>query len=171
MFESAVRTSAVCGIDQFRLATTIQFHVVNITALKTRLVPLGRRGFDSFRARLLRPSVVEYISAALLFSKATGILISDAAALIAFSNSSWLEVIRCVFVKRPGKQLDRRICKRAVLALFPRVVVIAIDLIILGLSIPRPIDVYERYVGSTAMAFRDIGVDKSWVHKAIEATI
>lgn len=58
--------------------------------------------------------LVEYISAALLSSKANGILISDAAALIAFNNSSWLEVLRWVFVKRPRKTLDRRICKRAV---------------------------------------------------------
>lgn len=36
--------------------------------------------------------LVEYISAALLFSKANGILISDAAALIAFNNSSWVDV-------------------------------------------------------------------------------
>lgn len=55
--------------------------------------------------------LVEYISSALLFSKANGILISDAASLITFSNSSWLEIFRWVFIERPGNNAERRIGK------------------------------------------------------------
>lgn len=100
--------------------------------------------------------LVEYISAAVLFSRVEGILISDAAALVAFSNSTWQEVFRWIFIKRPGRRAERRICKRSILALFLRVFVIVIDLAILGLSLPRTIAVYERDVGSTVMAFGDV---------------
>lgn len=99
--------------------------------------------------------LVEYILAGVLFSNADGVLISDAAAHIAFSNSSWLEVCRWVLLARPGKKAERRVCKRAVIALLLRVVVLLIDLAILGLSLPHPIVVYEENVGSSIMAFPD----------------
>lgn len=100
--------------------------------------------------------LVEYVFAGILFSQADGFMISDAAALIPFSNSSWLEVFRWVFLKRPGKRSERRVCKRAFLALVFRLVILIIDLAILGLSLPHSIDVYEREVGSTTISFAHI---------------
>lgn len=82
---------------------------------------------------------------------------SDAAAHIAFSHSSWLEVFRWVFLKRPGKRAWRRICKRAALALLLRSAVIAMDLAILVLSLPHPINLFEEYLGGYSdMSFKDV---------------
>lgn len=53
--------------------------------------------------------LVEYISAAVLFSKAKVILISDPLAVIDFSISIWFEVFRWVFVKWPARKTERRI--------------------------------------------------------------
>lgn len=97
--------------------------------------------------------LVEYISEGILFSKAGGILTSDAAAHIIFSNSNWLQVLSWIVLNRPEIKEDRRICKRAILALVLRFSVLVIDLIILGMSVPRSIDIYERDVGSSIMAF------------------
>lgn len=98
-------------------------------------------------------SIVEYISASLLFSEANAIIISDGTAHIASNNSSWLEVFRWIFMKRPSKTTGsaRRICKRAVIALF-----ILIDFSILASSLPRTINVNDQDVGSTEMSFSDI---------------
>lgn len=93
--------------------------------------------------------LLEYISAGILFSKAKGILISDAAAAVTFSNASWFDLGQWAFVNKPA----RRICKRAVLAIFLRYFIFALDILILVVSIPRSIPVFEREVGSSVMTF------------------
>jgi len=110
--------------------------------------------------------LVEYIFAGILFSSVDGVLVSDAAAHIAFNNSSWIQVVGWLIFKRPGRTPNRRICKRALFALFLRAVVLLIDLAILGLSVPHSIPVYEQDVGSSVMSFSGIrtnpGSNISW---------
>lgn len=105
--------------------------------------------------------LLDYIMEAIIFSRVEGILNSDVAALIAFRGSSWIQVLRWIFRNRPGRKDHWRICKRAALAVFFRVIVIAIDLMLLGMSIPHSIDVYEHEVGSSVMEFGDAPTPES----------
>lgn len=101
-------------------------------------------------------SLVEYIFTGVLFSKANGVIISDAAAHVAFNNSSWFEVFCWIFMKRPPRSTcsERRVCKRAALALFLRIGVLVFDLVILGLSLPHEIEVYDEEVRSKICRLR-----------------
>jgi len=104
---------------------------------------------------LLTISLVEYICAGLLFSNARGILISDGAALVTWSNSSWWEIFKWTTFEIPTRKKERRFCWRALIGVLLRFTVFGIDLVIIGMAVPRGIDVYELDVGSTAMAFSD----------------
>jgi len=95
--------------------------------------------------------LIEYICASILLSGADGMSLSEAAANITFRNSNWIQIagwMRSLFLQRKRK------CKRAIVALFVRFFVLAIDIAILYLAVPRGIEVFWSDVDSTQMSFR-----------------
>ena len=93
--------------------------------------------------------LLEHICGLVLFSTAQGILLSDAAAHIALNNSNWVDVARWLYRTRRKS----RLCRRALLALILRCLLVAIDIGILLQAVPGDIVVYENTVGGTELSF------------------
>lgn len=101
--------------------------------------------------------LLEYVSGRLLYSTAKGILLSDAAAQITYSSGSFIEFIKW-FANQPNPR-QKRLCRRALLGIFLRYLILCADVGILYLSIPRDIDVHEYDVGSTQLSYNVPGVN------------
>lgn len=92
---------------------------------------------------------VECISEKVLFFKSEGIVSSDIAARISYSNSTWFDVGRWLF-----QRSNNPFCKRPILALIHRLFVVLVDILIIFLSLSRSIDVTERDTGITGLSFQ-----------------
>ena len=95
--------------------------------------------------------LLEYVSSRLLYSSAEGILLSDAAAQTTYSGASFIKLIEWFF-NRPAA-IQRRLCRRALVGIFLRYLILCADIGILYLSIPRKIDVLEHQVGTTQLSY------------------
>lgn len=72
---------------------------------------------------------IEYIFSSLLFAGTDEMSFSDAAAHITFINSSWIEIGK--WVRSMPSNRDRRVYKRAIIAISLRFFVFAINIAIL----------------------------------------
>ncbi len=100
--------------------------------------------------------MLEYISSRVLYSRAKGILLSDAAAQVTYNSSSLPEFIKWLIKERRPKG---KLCRRALFGLFLRYLVLCVDIGILFMSLPRGINVFEYEVGTTQLSYNGQGVN------------
>lgn len=95
--------------------------------------------------------LIVYIIFSLMFSGDDEMTLSDSAANITFRSSSWFQIGKWSYslVLQPG----RRKCKEAIIPIFLRFLVFALDIRIFYLSVPRSIDVLSSKVGSSQLVF------------------
>ena len=93
--------------------------------------------------------LIEHILQRLLYSDAIGISVSDAAALVVYCGSGPLQLASWIFGRKD------RLGRRASIALLMRILLVAVDVLILFLSIPRSIPVFESDVMSTQLSFSE----------------